>query len=279
VTFDLPVLAPAPAAFAFSCNRCGRCCSNGTGVVWVEPDEIAPLAAALGETPEAFARRRLRAIDGRLSLLERDGRCSLLMGSNECAAYGARPRQCREFPFWSDVLAGGEPFDRAREICPGIHVVPPPAEREAAYADLRAFYARADARIAAHKPRCVLSGDCCDFETAGHRLFATLLEVDYFAEHAPRLGPAEREGWCEAYRGRRCAAREPRPLACRTYFCDATTSEALRALHEEALSELHAIERRHRYPQGYGDFVELLPARRAAIELLDARRAASKEPS
>lgn len=275
MTFDLPVLAPAPADFAFACNRCGACCSNGTGHVWVGPDEVAPLAAALGETVEAFARRRLRSIDGRLSLVERDGRCALLSGT-ECSAYGARPRGCRTFPFWDDVLSGGSAFEQARESCPGIQTAPRRSAREAAYADLRALYAATDARVAEHRPRCAVSGLCCDFPAAGHRLYATWLEADYFVEHGPALAAAD-AAWCEAYHGRRCEARSTRPLGCRTYFCDGDTSEALRALHEETLAELRAVEARHGYPHGYGEWVELVPVRRAALRLLDGRRERAAE--
>jgi uncharacterized protein len=268
----LPILSPAPGDFAFACNRCGRCCTNGTGNVWIEAGEVAGLAAALGATPEAFLRLHVREIDGRLTLLERDGRCSLLSGTNECSVYESRPTQCRSFPFWPSVLEGGEALERAREVCPGIHEVPRRAAREAAYAELRALYAAVDERIERSGAVCWMRGDCCDFARAGHRLFATLLEVDFVAEHGPALGPPERAGGCEMERGGRCRARAVRPLACRTYFCDPSSREPLAELHEEALASVRELERRHRYPAGYGDFVELLPIRRDAIRLLDRRR-------
>ncbi|MBL8693099.1 MAG: YkgJ family cysteine cluster protein [Planctomycetes bacterium] len=263
------------AEFYFSCTRCGNCCSNGSGYVWIEPEEIAPMAAALSMTEDAFARRYVREAGGRLSLVEDrpgGGRCALLEGKNHCTVYGARPRHCREFPRWPAIVGGGEGFARARAICPGIHEVPPRAVRVAAYRELDALYARVDGEVAALTPKCEISGRCCDFPTAGHRLFATWLEVDSVVERGPQLGIAEGPGWCELYRGRRCMGREVRPLACRTYFCDPLTSTALAELHEARLAELRALERRLGYPQGYGDFVELVPQRRAAIASLDARR-------
>jgi Fe-S-cluster containining protein len=272
VTFELPVLAPSPGDFAFACNRCGRCCTNREGRVRVAEEEVAGLAGALGLEPAAFARRYLRSSDGGLTLREDAGRCSLLTDANECSAYAARPAQCREFPFWESILTDREAFAEARDRCPGVFEVPRPAARRRAYAALKAFYVKADAEIARLQPRCQLSGDCCDFPKYGHRLFATLLEVDFAAEHGARLGEPEGADWCEFYRGRRCQAREVRPLACRTFYCDAAAGEALRELHERLLAELRAAETEMAYPQGYGDFVELLPARRAAIRLLDAAR-------
>jgi hypothetical protein len=276
VHFTIPVLAPTPADFAFSCNRCGNCCTNQSGHVWVEPDEIAAMAANRNIPLEAFSARFVRNVGGRLSLVEERGRCAMLGDRNECTVYDARPRQCRDFPFWPGVLAGGEEFERARGVCPGILEVPRRAARRAAYRDLEAFYAQADARIQALNPVCSLSGNCCNFPVAGHRLFATILEVDYAAEHGPAPataeGAAERPDWCAFYHGGRCHARGARPLACRAYFCDPKTASALADLHEVLLAELRGLERAHGYPAGYGDFVELLEARRNAISLLDARR-------
>ncbi|MBI3818528.1 MAG: YkgJ family cysteine cluster protein [Planctomycetes bacterium] len=287
MTFTPPILAEGRVRFAFGCNRCGNCCSNQSGFVWIEPDELEPMARRLQMTVEAFARRFVRRVDGRFSLIEQNGSCSLLRNKNECSVYDDRPRQCREFPFWPSILDGGESYNNARELCPGIHEVPPPARREAAYADLREFYKSADARIGALKPKCELSGNCCNFPEYGHKLYATLLETDFAAEYGPaiqagsakevdlsplsraHLSQAERDDWCAFYHQKKCHAREARPLACRVFFCDTTTTDALLALHEVLLSELRALARRHDYPPGYGDFVELLPARRAALALLD----------
>ena len=280
MTFELPVLAPGPKEFAFACNRCGNCCTNASGYVWVSDAEVPRLAAAMGMEERAFARRHLRKVGDRLSLVEEGGRCSLLLGKNECGAYAARPEQCRTYPFWPEITAGGEAYAAAKSVCPGILEAPPRDARHRAYAALADFYRRADLAIGALQPRCEMSGECCDFPKAGHRLFATLLEVDYAAEKGPEArGTAGHPEWCAFWIGRRCTAREVRPLACRTYYCDVTTTAPLLDLHETLLAELRALARAHAYPEGYGDFVELLPARRAAIELLDRARGAAAEVS
>lgn len=280
--FSLPVLSPGPEPFAFSCNRCGNCCSNQSGFVWIEEAEIAPAAEKLQMSAQAFARRFVRNAGGRLSLIEQNGRCSLLANKNECTVYDARPAHCKQFPFWPSILEGGEHYKNARDLCPGIHEVPRRAAREAAYAELRAFYNSADARVAAHRPKCELSGNCCNFPEYGHKLFATILETDFAAEYGPpesyinktgvAAGRAERDDWCAFYHDKRCHARDSRPLACRTYYCDGSTSDALRDLHELLLCDLRALAARHGYPPGYGDFAELLPARRDAIQLLNRAR-------
>lgn len=287
--FSELVLAPAGAAvkFAFGCNRCGNCCSNQSGYVWIEEGEIAPMAAALSMTREMFIKRHVRSVDGRLSLTEVGGKCTLLEGRDHCTVYTARPRQCKQFPFWDRLLGGGPDYEHARALCPGIFEVPPATRRAAAYAELKELYQQADRRIAALTPKCELSGRCCDFPNWGHQLFATILETDFAAEYGPggtksgdirpgaaggvlhSPGVAEQADWCAFYHQKRCHARETRPLACRTFFCDPDTTAPLLDLHEELLAEVRTVAHRHGYPEGYGDFVALLPARRAAIQLLD----------
>ena len=136
----------AARPFRFACQRCGHCCSGGSGYVWVDESEIEPMARSLGMSQDNFTARYLkRALDPRRgveawSLRERadaGGACALLVGRNTCLVYEARPRHCREFPYWEHVLAGGEGFEAARETCPGIAVVVPPEQAAPAFAALQ----------------------------------------------------------------------------------------------------------------------------------------------
>lgn len=115
----------AAADFVFACHRCGLCCRAGHGRVWLDPEDPAALAAACGESETAFLARRVLAVDGRLSLREgRDGACTLLEDGNRCRAYDARPAQCRSFPFWPQIVAGGAALEEAAGLCPGIQRIP-----------------------------------------------------------------------------------------------------------------------------------------------------------
>ena len=38
-----------------------------------------------------------------------------------CSVYGARPLQCRAFPFWDSVVCSREAWDRAARDCPGMN--------------------------------------------------------------------------------------------------------------------------------------------------------------
>lgn len=262
--------------FRFRCQRSGRCCTGGAGYVWVEPDEIDALAAAVGQSPEEFAYGSLREVPDprtgalRLSLRERpqvaggqSGGCALLEGQNECTVYGARPRHCRQFPYWTSVLEDADGFEAARATCPGISPLPDPVAQERAFAELEVLYAELDAEVSAHSPRCELSGRCCRFEEAGHVLYATALETDYAVRQHPEAHAPEAEGRCPYHVRGLCTAREGRPLGCRTYFCDPLTENVLLEVHERYLTRVRAIEREHGYPAAYAPF----PAQLADREL------------
>ncbi|MDP6408293.1 MAG: YkgJ family cysteine cluster protein [Planctomycetota bacterium] len=258
--------------FRFECHRCGHCCTGGSGLVWVEPDELPGLAAALGCGVEELAAGYLRRVsdptDGRsrLSLRERagggwGGPCLLLDGSAHCRAYAARPRHCREFPFWPSILEDADAFERARSTCPGIAVVVPVEVRARAFEALEWLYGEVSALVQETGAACRSSGACCRFEEAGHELFATALEADYAAARHPDAPPPEAPGRCPYHVAGRCTARGGRALGCRTFFCEPETAGELAEAHERFLARLRAIERDCGYPAAYGRFPALLAAR------------------
>ena len=249
--------------FRFACHRCGHCCSGAEGHVWVEDDEVAPMAARLAMDADAFAAAHLRTVPDprtgalRRSLTEDGGRCSLLGGTNHCRVYEDRPAHCASFPYWSSVLEDPQGFERARAVCPGIAVEVDDAARAAAFAALEALYAELERDLDARAPRCELSGRCCRFDEFGHELFATALEADYAVSRAPDLPAPEGPGRCPYHQGGRCTNREGRALGCRTFFCDGDRTEELEALHARYLDRARAID----HPPAYGRFPALLEAR------------------
>lgn len=289
----------AAVPFRFACHRCARCCTAGAGYVWVEEHECAPLAHALGMNVEAFAALHLRRVvdprDGRARLSlreqvgenagERGGRCALLVGSNECSVYAARPAHCREFPYWPSVLAGGAGFEAARATCPGIAVVVDEERATRAHAALDELYAS----VGEPPPR----EHCCLDDERADELFATALEADRALEelrareqHATARverrdtkddskGDATRDAARDANGGvardehaacgrvatgpRRHAGRPScrlgaaAPLACRLGGDPERFARAF--------ERLRAIEREHDYPVAYGRMNELLRSR------------------
>jgi Fe-S-cluster containining protein len=249
--------------FRFACHRCGHCCSGGEGHVWVEDDEVAPMARRLGMDRAAFVSAYLRTVPDprsgelRQALTEDGGRCSLLEGTNHCRVYEDRPAHCAGFPYWPSVLEEEAGFERARAVCPGIAVEVEEEQQAAAFAALEAVYAEVEEELARLAPRCELSGRCCRFDEFGHELFATGLEADYAVSRAQELPAADGPGRCHYHQAGRCTNREGRALGCRTFFCDERTTEALEELHARLLERVRAID----YPAAYGRFPALLEAR------------------
>jgi len=105
---------------AFSCTRCGACCTGAPGFVWVSLDEIQQLADFRGETVDEFSARFVRRVDGRYSLIEKPGGdCIFWDKAAGCTVYAARPRQCRAWPFWPENVARPRDWQHVCEICPG----------------------------------------------------------------------------------------------------------------------------------------------------------------
>jgi Fe-S-cluster containining protein len=106
----------------FTCRPdCGRCCSrhDDYAYLYLQDDDVAPLAAALGLDEEAFLSRFTAHDDGDL-VLRMDGPACPFLDGTRCSVYRGRPTQCRTFPFWKETLRTRKTWQDLREFCPGI---------------------------------------------------------------------------------------------------------------------------------------------------------------
>jgi Fe-S-cluster containining protein len=106
----------------FRCTQCGDCCTGAAGYVWVNKEEIAALAAELGEQDvEQFEEQYVRKVGIRKSLKEySNGDCVFFDAEKRtCNVYHARPRQCRTWPFWQSNLKSPQDWEKTCEVCPG----------------------------------------------------------------------------------------------------------------------------------------------------------------
>lgn len=106
----------------FKCTECGQCCTGAPGYIWVNDQEIKNIAEHLNLSTEEFAKRYLRQVKGRLSLLEHPANydCVFLKG-NKCQIYSVRPTQCRTFPWWPRNLKSEKAWKEAAQSCEGIN--------------------------------------------------------------------------------------------------------------------------------------------------------------
>ncbi len=142
-------------------------------------------------------------------------------------------------------------------------------------AALRALYAEVDAAIAQRGPTCWTSGKCCKFESFGHRLYVTALEVAWFlgqvdtdvASSAVAESPgirlpqlAETAGACPYQIAGRCSTHAVRPLGCRIFFCQAGTEDWQQDLYETFLMRLRSLHEGHGIAYRYLDWIAGLEA-------------------
>ncbi|MGC8551919.1 MAG: hypothetical protein ACP5O7_03540 [Phycisphaerae bacterium] len=155
-------------------------------------------------------------------------------------------------------------------------------------AAVRQLYAALEDEIALQKPLCTASGRCCHFESYGHRLYVTPAEMVVFEHHrreaavahrpgglSPPAGP-EPDAWrfplplldesCEVNPGcpwqvnGLCMAREGRPLGCRIYFCDESSSAWQTSAYERFHNELKRLHERFDIGYSYTEWRQALRA-------------------
>ncbi|MDR4505906.1 MAG: hypothetical protein MRK01_14125 [Candidatus Scalindua sp.] len=82
------------------------------------------------------------------------------------------------------------------------------------------IYKLLENELQAHNPGCDTCGECCNFDTFDHELYASTIEVNFISENVeiPRCDPKERI--CPFLINRKCTIRDYRTLGCRVFFCN-----------------------------------------------------------
>jgi Fe-S-cluster containining protein len=104
----------------FTCTQCGDCCTGAPGFVWVSDDELAAIAAFLGQPVAAVRELYTRKARGKRTLREKaNGDCVFFERGKGCTVYKVRPPQCRTWPFWESNVETPEAWKKTCETCPG----------------------------------------------------------------------------------------------------------------------------------------------------------------
>ncbi len=106
---------------AFECRECGQCCF-GDGGIFLQEGEVERIAAFMKMTPEHFIASSCEKRHGRLYIRSGpDGYCMYFDQDQKCLIHPVKPGRCRQWPFFTAIVADKDNWDLAKLACPGIN--------------------------------------------------------------------------------------------------------------------------------------------------------------
>jgi Fe-S-cluster containining protein len=87
----------------FNCKQCGSCCS-GTGEVYITTKELQEIAAFLKISLREAKRKYVHTRNNKKILKDSEKAACIFLSNNKCRIYPVRPKQCRSFPFWLEIM-------------------------------------------------------------------------------------------------------------------------------------------------------------------------------
>lgn len=135
--------------------------------------------------------------------------------------------------------------------------------------EVRDIYQWLDTQLAGLDRSCRACGQCCDFETFGHRLYVTTPELIYFVASLTKRGqtpftlngPIKRGqepfilampgGVCPYRIEGKCSVYPYRFSGCRIFTCGGSDTEQENALCEQAIRKFKDLCHRHKLPYHY----------------------------
>jgi uncharacterized protein len=125
----------------FKCTGCGKCCTGPKGYIWISREEIEPLAKHLKISFDAFIAKYAKvptksdlanypnkeALKAKYLIKEvpsqsakGDYDCIFLSKEGACTIYNFRPKQCKTYPYWPDIMRSKRAWANERRFCEGI---------------------------------------------------------------------------------------------------------------------------------------------------------------
>jgi Fe-S-cluster containining protein len=104
----------------FKCTGCGACCSKEPGAVFISEQEAASMAEYLQISLEHFYQLYTRKLHGLTSLKEKENFDCVFLIDNRCSLYESRPKQCKTYPFWPELLESKEAWEEEKQRCEGL---------------------------------------------------------------------------------------------------------------------------------------------------------------
>lgn len=110
---------PVDPATLFQCRMCGACC-QGYGGTYVTAEDMAGIAAFIGEDADTFAERYCRRSGNRYVLAQSDEGFCVFWRDGRCGIHPVKPRMCRAWPFIESVVRDPSNWRIMAGFCPGM---------------------------------------------------------------------------------------------------------------------------------------------------------------
>ncbi|MCK5114798.1 MAG: hypothetical protein KAR11_08565 [Phycisphaerae bacterium] len=125
-------------------------------------------------------------------------------------------------------------------------------------AELQKNLDEADLAVAKLQPVCKACGKCCNFAQAPHRLYASTGEIALLvAKNPPTTAPPLT---CPYQQQDACENRKPRPLGCRTFFCEQHQQKPVTSLLQDVYEKSHAkitqLHAKYQIPYQYRELTQ-----------------------
>ena len=139
---------------------------------------------------------------------------------------------------------------------------------------IRDLYRRLDVEVASHHPVCRQSGRCCHFDSYGHLMYVTGLEVAWLLRQPAGRPPIQKPqraqlpqlDSCPFQIDGLCSVHALRPTGCRVFFCDPTARQWESAVYDGYLHDLRALHDRHHLDYRYIEWRSALRDALAALK-------------
>jgi hypothetical protein len=101
----------------FNCKKCGKCC-NKKGYVYFELNEVVDISKYLNLPINKFIKKYLKKDENNRYYLKN---CPFY--ENGCIIYDVRPVQCRQYPFWYNIVKTKKNWNNEAKKCNGIKII------------------------------------------------------------------------------------------------------------------------------------------------------------
>ncbi len=134
--------------------------------------------------------------------------------------------------------------------------------------DIVEIYKKLDTELAGTNPGCDACGTCCHFDTFGHELYVSTIEVNYILRNV-KVPPFEPDqGICPFLVNKRCTIREYRTLGCRAFFCNPYYKDTLQEIYNKYYKMIKDIAVRNQIEWHYAPMIKLLTTRENQLDIM-----------